>query len=441
MVSSYDTRQYITETDFSGLRLMGAKGRPAIDCWEELSFYVQQNAGAPASLLAEPEALGDGRYTWFTALTGDVVPFSGLSNVDQSVLLQRASEQLSNISILANTAKNHNDRQIKLIGDMLLAAITVSPDRLESSLYSVGGWPVLVNWGARIDSPEHQNDGPLVISTITIPQEEPRKLNLALFAGGLLWVLFTLVCTAIFYHLIDGCGSFGITLSKPLGYCSAEFKPSKPLLDAQAQNAQLQTELLTLQNQVIDGLYCSNSNNKGIVNSPSDEIDSSGAGSETASTPSRAGKQAIADQVSLNESLQAVGASVCNGMEVIATWQEPVDIDLRLYYLGPTEAVASSTGEEGDLPLVDAYNPETEFAIWDIGSSGDEKYNPFIERVCIDNPDITGDFFASVFHDGSPGEAISVQLVARGGGIFEQVALDVSPQQESELGLPLTLVE
>ena len=151
-----NTRTHVVESDYAGLRLLGTRLGVAVDHWTALDAFLRRELGAgTASLLAEPEALGNGRYDWYASIDGPVVAFRSLSAADQRRLLASAEAKLEPLRNLANEAiSDGRSRERRDFGEMLRSALTVPAERLEKSLYQVGDEPVLVNWGARLDRPD-----------------------------------------------------------------------------------------------------------------------------------------------------------------------------------------------------------------------------------------------------------------------------------------------
>ena len=151
-------------------------------------------------------------------------------------------------------------------------------------------------------------------------------------------------------------------------------------------------------------------------------------------TPSGSIDQTALHQT-LNDRIRQAGGGSCPGVEVVASWQAPVDVDLRLY---------CDLDEEGDTvgddQIVDAYSPEACDARWDIGSSGEEAEDPFIERICITQPDGSGQerYLATVYREDEGTGPVPVTLYARSGDLIDQISVDAEPKSETREGLPVT---
>ncbi len=424
-------RQYITDTSYSGLRLMGARGYTAVDTWENLDTFIRNELGdKDANLLAEPENLGGGSYSWFSAWDGQANLAKDLGPQAYEKVCHKAASSLAKLKDLAERSKDASDRQVRLFGEILWAAITIPEERLEHSLYCVDGNPVFVNWGARIDRPEYDGAGPLVVSTKTVAKPiEPKKDYLYQVINALLWLVFIAVCGFIHVKLIDGCGMFGAYNLGPLGHCELVVEASESLESESMETMRLQNEFLALQNRALDNEYCDIAGAQNSVsNSPSNNSTSN---QDDDTFVPKAGKQLVADHLLLNSLLDEAKAATCSGVEVFAIWNDAVDIDLVLYPITPTDEI------NPDL-LVDPYNTKTEYAVMDVSNDGSTAQESHMERICISEDAEFDKYLASVYNNGD--KAVQgVKLLSRGGDLIDQLEIDVAANSEYELGLNITL--
>ncbi len=424
-------REYITDTSYIGLRLMGARGHTAVDTWDSLDTFVRNELGdSEANLLAEPENLGGGSYSWFSTWEGQCSLAKDLGSDAYAQVCNKASAGLNKLKSLAERSKDSKDRQVRLMGEILWAAITIPEERLEHSLYSVNGNPVFVNWGARIDRPEYDGAGPLVIATLEKTKEVPVKNdNSGVLASALLWVLFIVICGVIHVKLVDGCGVFGMYNIQPFGYCEIEVVSNEVLEQESLETMRLQNEFLLLQQQALDNEHCALVNEGGASNVP---LPPNNQQTDDSFVP-KAGKQFVASHVYLNGLIENANAGECSGVEVFAVWDDPVDIDLLLY---PVEGES-----EVNIDLVvDPYNTKTEHAVMDVSNDGSSTNGPYMERICIAEEFEFDRYLASVYNN-STSAVQSVKLLSRGGDLIDQLEIEVAPNSEYDPGLNITLID
>lgn len=422
----------IATTDYEGLRLLGTRRGQAVDHWPALQGFIARELGPDAaSLLAEPEKLGDDKYDWYADGEGAVQSFAALSTEDRRRLLALAEARLKPLRDLANAASNDSKRAE--FGEMLNAALSLPRERLDVSLYRVGDRPVLINWGARLNE-SGTPYGPLVI----VLPDKPKSPVTSTFSWHIpLWMLFTVVSTAIFLELIEGC-----VLLRSLGigpdFCSVDSGPSDPhLLAAASETAALQARLDYLSGAVLESPLCGRNAPAHVGSDNLKTIEPTPPPPPPAVEVPDASLDQTELQRRLNDSIRDAGGGACPGVEVLAAWDLAADIDLRLYCL-PNDANTPDDTTE----IVDAYNPENCDAQWDIGSAGSEATKPFLERICILKPDDQTErhYLATVYRENSdPASAVPVTLYVRGESSTESLLVNVEPQSEAESGIPISI--
>ncbi|MDR1086415.1 MAG: hypothetical protein LBP22_16545 [Deltaproteobacteria bacterium] len=119
-----------------------------------------------AQLLAEPiKNAGHNRVSWYSSLSGPVVPFEELEEKDQRHARDVISERRQELSALAGRFSKSPARSRKLAGE-LLARLLNRPENFK--IFLVGGRPVVAGWG--LSPLKSEMTGALTGE----PQEHPR---------------------------------------------------------------------------------------------------------------------------------------------------------------------------------------------------------------------------------------------------------------------------
>lgn len=280
-------RQLIAETTLVGLRPLGMGSRRVQDSWNEIDSYLRNALGAGyADLFAEPVP-GSRGVSWFAAPEGEAKPYSDLDEDEQRALLEALKERSETISAHAATlatSKKDSDRRLGQTLEWALVVPEAEPGR--DFLYSVGGEPLLVNWGTR---DEQAKDGGAVLqeflageawrlrqeqeaerAAAAAPPPPPlteqrvyRDSTAAASAWWLLWLLFGLLMIAIMYLLLLGCGvrwPFGLERPAFLNFCPSAFAAEDTTPDrlarAEQKGQDLERQVLLLQRDLARTQRC-----------------------------------------------------------------------------------------------------------------------------------------------------------------------------------------
>ena len=128
------------------MRALAVQGIFATDCHAQLRGLLQRHLGpAHAVLLAEPQHdATTGTIDWYTPLAGKAIPCQDLPPEESRKLASRAVSMAVDIEALARRLRDRQQDAHALSGG-LLELCCLHHD--VSDLYSVGGQPVLINWG------------------------------------------------------------------------------------------------------------------------------------------------------------------------------------------------------------------------------------------------------------------------------------------------------
>ncbi len=275
-------RQLIAETTLVGLRPLGMGSRRVQDSWNEIDSYLRGALGERyADLFAEPVP-GNRGISWFAAPEGEAKPYSELDETDQAALIAELKERSETIRAHAAglaDSKRDSDRRLAQTLEWALVVPEARPDR--DFLYSVGGEPLLVNWGTR---DEQAKDGGAVLQefltgeawrlrqeqqsamTAVPPSSQPVVMREAVSAAPLwwlLWLLFGLLMIAIMYLLLLGCGvrwPFGLERPTFLNFCPGALAAEDRTVDQWSETEQrgrdLERQVLLLQRELAQKQRC-----------------------------------------------------------------------------------------------------------------------------------------------------------------------------------------
>lgn len=445
---------YIATCSHKGLERLGRNNVNVTDQWELIDAVLRKNnVGVARSVLAQPTAY-DSRaalYDWYVSADESVAQkiecADSLSNGEFHSLVTVAKQRFQALRDVALFEAATQDDERKRLGELMLLALNhplfqedkrapedSSLNQFRQNLYRVDGQPALINWGTRArDVPKARND-------FVIKEEEriapPPPKDWSLLLCGVFWLLFALICALIFAALILGCGFFSKLGFGPQ-FCLIDDYPGKQELATQQKlSAELKRELNFALDQITEVPVCDTNVPVGLpprittvddddpndIISPEDIDDiTSEGGFDLGDTATTLRHQEI------NDLIRDVGAGSCDGIELLAVWDAPTDIDLRAY--------CPSDDTDGDIPedrIVDAYYPDSCGILWDIGSSGDEETPPFIERICMGEEAEVGEYLVTVFHDAAADEAsVPVRVIVRQAGLLEDKVLSSVPASES----------
>ena len=273
--------QLVAETTLKGLRPLGIGGQQILDSWGKIDAYLRTSLGdAHADLFAEPQPTGAG-LTWFSGPEGDVIPYGALDDDAQCALAAELETRIAAIR-----GKIEELRSSKLDSDQTLAetldrALVLPQQRDDREfLYSVGGEPVLVNWGTRDEAAQpteavlqeflHEaQERPRSFSTLQAAEaseptgpDQTRPAAAGTAAAAVqsfwtwpLWLLFALLVATIMYVLLAGCGMGLPQALRPawLDYCPGALanaaEPDRPVPEQERAEA-LSLELRELERRI-----------------------------------------------------------------------------------------------------------------------------------------------------------------------------------------------
>ncbi|WP_029011517.1 hypothetical protein [Niveispirillum irakense] len=277
-------RRLLCETTLQGLRPAGAGGGRVIETWEQLDQYIRRNLGdAAADLLAEPVMGHGAQISWFGPAGGNVVPFRDLDDTARADLLARLQETVAQIRDQADRLSTAGTGPTHAMGEALSKALKLPPP-VEDQLFSVGGRPVLINWGIELEGPPPEREPlaeflravppPLDETSASDPPSPPDEpadtepadaaerqpvVSLPLEAvpvlvvhgtgWGWLWLLLLPLLALIFYLLLAGCAL------RPWlpGYCPV---PASAVTQQEEQQENLLAELAQLEQRLAQAPRC-----------------------------------------------------------------------------------------------------------------------------------------------------------------------------------------
>jgi hypothetical protein len=211
----------ITQTSQRGLEPINSKLESQ---HAHLQNALREKLGVDhARLLAEPVRVSAAFIAWFTEHQGGATQLAQLSAVEQTELSGKLQRLLDDITKYCKELERQGDSGRDLARLLSEALIVPSPE----SVWSVGGSPVLVDWGRRrADAGASPQDVTALLGTgmrVTEPgapaaqpnrHEAPETANTAaLRPAGLnrmlalaLWALFVLIVLLIAERLLAACG-------------------------------------------------------------------------------------------------------------------------------------------------------------------------------------------------------------------------------------------
>lgn len=137
------TPALLTSSFRAGMQRLAVRGIFVADCHEQLRTILLRHLGPEhAALLAEPVCDPQSRRVdWYTSIEGEARPLSALTEEEARALREKASRYVADILALS---RQETGATGALSGDLLALAVSHVDD---SNMWSVGGEPVLVNWG------------------------------------------------------------------------------------------------------------------------------------------------------------------------------------------------------------------------------------------------------------------------------------------------------
>lgn len=128
------------------MRALASQGIFATDCYAQIRAILLQKLGPEhAALLAEPQHDAEGRNVdWYAQAQGPARPLSELTETEAQALRAKAAGLAQDILGLSRSLTAEAQARQALSGQLLRQALQhPSP----TDLWSVGGSPVLINWG------------------------------------------------------------------------------------------------------------------------------------------------------------------------------------------------------------------------------------------------------------------------------------------------------
>jgi hypothetical protein len=250
-----------------GVRPLGVRGDPLHAVAGQLLAVIRRRLGdGPANLLAEPQLResGDG-IDWYATQSGDVRPFSDLSDAERTETLRTVDSHLEAIRGLGGQleASNTSD-EARLIGRSLQLATRRPSDDF---IFLVDGQPVIVAWGYEADAAASlQGFVPPLLPAVARPAAVlasapavalPTGLGWSRWLGALLFGLLLLLLLLMASWLLRACAPVDPSLNVATQEAEAPPPPPPPpdptpvlkasLDDAQADEKKLKAVLASLE--------------------------------------------------------------------------------------------------------------------------------------------------------------------------------------------------
>jgi hypothetical protein len=220
----------ITQTSQRGLEPINSKLESQ---HAHLQNALREKLGVDhARLLAEPVRVSAASIAWFTEHQGDATQLAQLSAGEQTALSGKLQRLLDDITKYCRELERQGDSGRDLARLLSEALIVPSPE----SVWSVGGSPVLVDWGRRkADAGASPRDVTALLGTgMRAPEpgapsaqpnrpeapeatsaDAPRPAGVSRMLAPALWALFALLVLLIVERLLAACG-LGAAWPSPL---------------------------------------------------------------------------------------------------------------------------------------------------------------------------------------------------------------------------------
>ena len=239
----------LTSSRRGDMQALAVRGIFATDCYPQIHGLIRRALGPDcAALLAEPQHdAAQQRIDWYTSREGTAVPANELPPEAAQALREKAARHAAAIAALA---RRHEAAPGDMAGDMALLALR---HVAEDDLWSVGGEPVLINWGfapgrAGAQAQDLSRLGatpppapPVQAATTTPPPVAPTGGH-----GCLWWLLPLLLLLLLLWLLLAALGY----LPSPLPAACAPLPDTAALDKEKARTAPLESELETLLRQL-----------------------------------------------------------------------------------------------------------------------------------------------------------------------------------------------
>lgn len=231
------------------MRALASQGIFATDCYAQIRAILLQKLGPEhAALLAEPQHDAEGRNVdWYAEGQGEALPLKELPEAEAQALCAKAGGLAKDILALSRSLTADAQARQALSGLLLQLALQHPSD---DDLWSLGGRPVLINWGFAPGTVGAQPQDlsrlgaappPPAPATAPVPPPPPAR------TGCLAWLLPLLLLLLLLWLLLTALG----ILPSPLP--SSCFRTDDAALEAEKnRSAQLDDELARLRQQLQD---------------------------------------------------------------------------------------------------------------------------------------------------------------------------------------------
>ncbi len=212
---------------------------------DHLVDELQELGPEYVNLLARRDSIGDDSVVWWIDGSDRPIPFASLSPEEQNRLKGRLLQMRARVSALADEKVKHGSEHARSLAQALRNALIIPDD---SSIWSLRGDPVLIEWGYEVD-PDLTGGTRIVRELARRPNEKAAivpagavsapQVASSLFAALFGWIPFIVLVALIYASLLEPCA-----LSLPLyrlDFCNAG--EDSNLIAAQARGAELETQM------------------------------------------------------------------------------------------------------------------------------------------------------------------------------------------------------
>ena len=231
------------------MRALASQGIFATDCYAQIRAILLQKLGPEhAALLAEPQHDAEGRNVdWYAEGQGEARPLKELPEAEAQALRAKAGGLAKDILALSRSLTADAQARQALSGLLLQLALQHPSD---DDLWSLGGRPVLINWGF---APGAVGAQPQDLSRLGAAPPPPAPVAAPVLpptpgrTGCLAWLLPLLLLLLLLWLLLAALG----ILPSPLP--SSCFRTDDAALETEKNRAaQLDNELARLRQQLLD---------------------------------------------------------------------------------------------------------------------------------------------------------------------------------------------
>ena len=231
------------------MRALASQGIFATDCYAQIRAILLQKLGPEhAALLAEPQHDAEGRNVdWYAEGQGEARPLKELPEAEAQALRAKAGGLAKDILALSRSLTADAQARQALSGLLLQLALQHPSD---DDLWSLGGRPVLINWGF---APGAVGAQPQDLSRLGAAPPPPAPVAAPVLpptpgrTGCLAWLLPLLLLLLLLWLLLAALG----ILPSPLP--SSCLRTDDAALETEKNRAaQLDDELARLRQQLLD---------------------------------------------------------------------------------------------------------------------------------------------------------------------------------------------